>query len=106
MLTVKKVEKYNEIVKIVADTEGASFLPLHECFDDYYKKNNAQSHIPFSKTRNATFQAAVLNVILGWDWDKITRFQKHLATFDNLHFNSVGGKMISDLLVKHISSKK
>lgn len=102
----KKVEKYNEIVKIVANTVGVSFLPLHECFDDYYKKHNAQSHIPFSKTRNATFQAAVSNVILGWDWDKITRFQKHLATFDNLHFNSVGGKMIGDLLVKHISSKK
>jgi lysophospholipase L1-like esterase len=106
----KKVENYNETVKILANTDGTSrgnregvtFLTLHEKMADYLQLNKAQSRIPFEKTRDATFKSAVLNILLGWDWDKITHYQKHLLTFDNLHFNSVGGKMIGDLLVEHL----
>jgi lysophospholipase L1-like esterase len=102
----KKVKEYNEIVKKLADTEGVSFLNLHEKMADYLQLNNAQSQIPFEKTRTMTFKAAVLNILLDWDWDKITHHQKHLLTFDNLHFNSIGGKMIGDLLVEHLKNKK
>lgn len=98
----KTVEKYNESVKKVANTEGVSYLPLHEKLDAYLQNNKAQSHIPFEKTGAYTTKSAILNILLGWDWDKITQHHKHLLTFDNLHFNSVGGGIIRDLLLAHL----
>lgn len=98
----KTVEKHNKIVKKVADAEGVLYLPLHEKLHEFLKNNKAQSHIPFEKTRNYTTQSAILHIILGWDWDKITQHHKHLLTFDNLHFNSKGGHIIRDLLLGHL----
>ncbi len=106
----KTVEKYNEIVKKVANTygtsrdnqEGVFYLPLHEKLDAYLKNNKAQSHIPFEKTGAYTTQSAILNILLRWDWDKITQHHKHKITFDNLHFNSKGGGIIRDLLLEHL----
>jgi lysophospholipase L1-like esterase len=101
----KTVDTYNKIVKNVADTEGVTYLPLHETMDNYLQKNNAQSHIPFEETKNFILKSAIMNVFLQWDWDKITQRHKHLLTFDNLHFNSKGGQMIGELLVKHLKNQ-
>ena len=101
----KTVEKYNKIVKKIADTEGVAYLPLHEMMDDYLQKNKAQSHIPYEKTRLYTSKSAAMNIFLHWNWDKITQHHQHLLTFDNLHFNSVGGGMIRDLLINHLKNK-
>ena len=100
----KTVEKYNESVKKVANTEGVSYLPLYEKLDAYLKNNKAQSHIPYAQTRKYTTQSVILNLFLQWDWDKITRFHKHLLSFDNLHFNSIGGGIIRDLLLGHLKN--
>ena len=98
----KTVEKYNESVKKVANTAGVAYLPLHETLHAYLENHHAASHIPYEETSAHTTKAAYLNIFLRWDWDKITRFYNHLLTFDNLHFNSIGGKMIEGLLVTHL----
>jgi lysophospholipase L1-like esterase len=98
----KTVENYNKIVKKVADTEGVSYLPLHEKLDAVLQNNQAKSPIPFEKTGDYTIKSAYLHILLGWNWDKITQHHKQLITFDNLHFNSKGGQIIKDLLVKHL----
>ncbi len=98
----KMVEKYNEVVKNIAYTEGVVYLPLHETMNDYLQQNSSPSPIPFEKTRIFTVKAVYLNTFLRWDWDKITQMNKQLLTFDNLHFNSIGGKMIGDLLLKQL----
>jgi lysophospholipase L1-like esterase len=100
----KTVETYNIIVKNIADTEGVIYLPLHETMDEFLQKNNAQSHIPFEKTGAYISKSASMNIFLKWDWDKITAHHQHLLTFDNLHFNSKGGGMIRDLLVKELKT--
>lgn len=101
----KTVFAYNKSVKKVADTEGVTYLPLHEMMDDYLQKNKAQSHIPYAQTKAYMSKSATMNIFLKWDWDKITQHHQHLLTFDNLHFNSVGGGMIRDLLVNHLKNK-
>ena len=97
------VDNYNKIVKKIADTEGVIYLPVFEQQKVYLQMNNAKAAIPFEKSDIYIRQAALLHLILRWDWDKITKFNKHLLTFDNLHFNSKGASFIKRLLVKHLS---
>jgi lysophospholipase L1-like esterase len=98
----KTVENYNKIVKKVADTEGVTYLPVHENLHTFLQNNHAKSQIPFEKTGDFTMKSAYLHILLHWDWDKITQHHKHLLTFDNLHFNSKGGGIIKDLLLEHL----
>jgi lysophospholipase L1-like esterase len=96
----KTVENYNLELKKLADTEGVIHLPLQETMRDYLLKNDVKSPIPYEKTQAYITNAAYLKVFLRWDLDKITAYRQQLLTFDNLHFNSVGGKMIENLLLR------
>ena len=87
----------------IQNTEGVIYLPVGEQQKLYLQINNAQSAIPFEKSNIYIRQACLLHFILRWDWDKIAKYNKHLLTFDNLHFNSKGASFIKHLLVKHLS---
>jgi lysophospholipase L1-like esterase len=101
----KTVDNYNKVVKKVADTEGVTYLPLSELQSAYLQKKQSKSTLPFENTDWFIQKSGVLHFIFGWNWDKITKYHKHLLTFDNLHFNTKGASFIKDLLVNHLSEK-
>jgi lysophospholipase L1-like esterase len=96
------VANYNQIVQKIVRETGVTYLPVYENQLAYLEKHQAKSAIPFDKTDDYIKRSAFLHILLGWDWDKITQSHKHLLSFDNLHFNSIGAGFIKDLLVNHL----
>jgi lysophospholipase L1-like esterase len=102
----KTVANYNQIVQKIARETGVAYLPVFEDQLFYLKTNQAQSAILFENTDDYVVRSAYLHILFGWSWDQITEQHKHLLTFDNLHFNSVGAGFIKDLLVNHLKAEK
>jgi lysophospholipase L1-like esterase len=102
----KTVANYNQVVQKIAQETGVTYLPVYESQLAYLEKHQAKSAIPFDKTDDHIIRSAYLHLLLGWSWDKITQYHKHLLSFDNLHFNSIGAGFIKNLLVNHLKMAK
>jgi lysophospholipase L1-like esterase len=98
----RKIDRYNEAVRHIAEAEKIAYLPLHERMIAYLHAHEVdRAQLPLMlKYRDGlhnTGNALALHAS-GLSWDEVSRRNGLLVLTDTLHLNSVGGGMIADLI--------
>jgi len=98
----KQVDRYNEVVRRVAEDGKLDYLPLHERMIAYlHEHEEDRSFLP----PRLGYRDGLVNIgnaialhATGLTWDEVSRRNGLLVTTDCLHLNSVGGGMVADLI--------
>jgi len=98
----RQVERYNEVVRRVAQDEKIAYLPLHERMVAYLLEHEAdRAQLPprleYRDGLTNVGNAVALHAT-GLSWDEVSHRNGLLLTTDCLHLNGVGAGMIASLI--------
>ncbi|MFD2523749.1 SGNH/GDSL hydrolase family protein [Emticicia soli] len=94
----KKADKYSEYISELAQKQKLTYLPLREKQKDFLLVNPKPLKHTFDETFKLLIFSVINHYILGKDWDYSSKRHGYQLTPDNLHQNSVSGRMIRDLV--------
>jgi lysophospholipase L1-like esterase len=100
-----RADKYSEYIMQLADNEQVSYLPLREMQKDYLQKKPQKLKHTFEETYKLLSISVLLHEVLGWSFDRVTKLHGYQLTPDNLHQNSISGRMISGLVSSFLEEK-
>ncbi len=98
----KKGDKYSDFIKQIATQENLTYLPLRETQKENLQQHPSQSKYSYDDTFRLMNFSILRNIFLKQSWDEISTKHGLALTPDNIHQNSVSGKMIIDLVKKFI----
>ncbi len=98
----KKGDQYSDFIKQVATQQNLTYLPLRETQKAYLQQNPSQSKYSYEDTFKIMNFSILRNIFLKQSWDEISTKHGLALTPDNIHQNSVSGKMIVDLVKSFI----
>jgi lysophospholipase L1-like esterase len=98
----RRVVRYNDAIRRVADEAQAAYLPLYERMAAYLREHEAErAALP----PRLAYRDGLINIgnavalhATGVSWDEVSRRNGLLLTTDCLHLNGVGAGMIADLI--------
>jgi len=98
----RKVERYNEVVRRLADEQGIAYLPAHEEMIAYLLAHEAdRAQLPpmleYRDGLHNTANALGLHSS-GLTWDEVSRRNGLLLLTDTLHLNSIAAGLVADLI--------
>jgi lysophospholipase L1-like esterase len=98
----RQVERYNEVIRRLAEKEQLTYLPLHERMVAYLREHEADRaglppRLEYRDGLHNVGNATALHA-MGLSWDEVSRRNGLLLTTDTLHLNSRGAGMIADLI--------
>lgn len=99
-----KGDKYSNFIKEIAQNEDLIYLPLREMQKEYLKQNPPQSKYTYEDTFMVMNLSILKNIFLERSWDKISEEHGFMLTPDNIHQNSISGKMILELVQNFIKT--
>ncbi len=98
----RQLDRYNEVVRRIAQEEGIPYLPLHEHMIAYLHEHEADRA---SLPPRLAYRDGLVNIgnavalhAQGLSWDEVSHRNGLLLLTDCLHLNSVAGGMIADLI--------
>ncbi len=98
----KKADQYSDFIRQIATQENLIYLPLRETQKSYLQQHPTQSKYNYEDTFRLMNFSILRNIFLKQSWDEISTKHGFLLTPDNIHQNSISGKMILDLVKKFI----
>jgi lysophospholipase L1-like esterase len=98
----RRIVLYNEAIARVAREENVPCLPLHARMVDYLRTHEADRaglppRLEYRDGLHNVAHALALHA-QGLSWDEVSRRNGLLLTTDGLHLNSLGARMIADLI--------
>lgn len=100
----QKADKYSEFVQQLATDEQLIYLPVREKQKEFLQKNPQPLKHTFEDTYKLLNFSVISYYLLGKSWDEISAKHGFQLTPDNLHQNSIAGRMIRDLVMASIQS--
>lgn len=100
----QKADKYSEFVKQLASDAQLIYLPVREKQKEFLQKNLQPLKHTFEETYKLLNYSVISYYLLGKSWDEISAKHGFQLTPDNLHQNSIAGRMIRDLVMASIQS--
>lgn len=91
---------FSKTIKSIAKNTGVSYLPISEKMLEYLELNPSEPKQPVEHKLYGL--AAVKHYILGFSLDKISRKYGFSLLVDHLHLNSIGAKIVAELIVDFI----
>lgn len=98
-----RADKYSVFIKQLATNENIIYLPVREKQKDFLLQNPKKIEHVFEETYKLLNYSVIAHYIFGKTWDEITTKHGFQLTPDNLHQNSIAGKMIRDLVISTVS---
>lgn len=96
---------YSQVVKEVAEAEGAGYLPLNERQIEYLAARERRPAGESGGSWERIAHTALQRYLLGRSWDEISRRNGLHLTTDKVHQNSLGGEMIADLIAEYLNGE-
>ncbi len=96
---------YSQVVKEVAEAEGAGYLPLNERQIEYLASRERSPRGESRETWERIAHTALQRYVLGRSWDEISARNGLVLTTDKVHQNSLGGEMIAALIAEHLDGE-
>jgi lysophospholipase L1-like esterase len=99
----KKGDQYSDFIKQVAAQHNLTYLPLRETQKVYLQQHPSTLKYSYEDTFKLMNLSISRNIFLKQSWDEISAKHGLWLTPDNIHQNSVSGKMIIDLVKTFIA---
>jgi lysophospholipase L1-like esterase len=96
------MDRLNEIVRSVAEAEGAAYLPFNERMKDLVRGGGR----PFRDSLPRVLLPMVLRLGLGVGLDRIGQWNGFRGHTEGLHLASPAGLLAADLVEKHLSDSR
>lgn len=100
-----RVEKYNDIIKRVAETEKVGYIPFYERLHEKIAASPGRAFTGF-RFRSFYRDYLVREFILRRSFDEIARLNGYHFHIDGIHLNTNGGMMLGDLVQEFLDQKK
>ena len=98
----KTVDEYNRELKKITETEGITYLPVHERQKKYLMDKIQGRGKDSTNSTKMAFKALFLHYLLFMSFDNISKRNGFLLLTDGIHQNSLGAKIIADEIEKFI----
>jgi lysophospholipase L1-like esterase len=95
---------YGRVVKEIAEKTGVRYLPLQEEMGAYLDRNPSSPKYPFESERAQMFLSIFRHYLFGKSWDSIAENSGFRLHTDYLHLNSIGARLVADLIMQFIES--
>lgn len=99
-----KSSEFSNIVYDIAKETNVAYLLLHEKMIDFLHDTPGTPTYPYEKYYIGIFKALMNRYLLRKDWDDIAKNSGFSLHVDYIHLNTVGARMISDLICEFIQS--
>jgi lysophospholipase L1-like esterase len=99
-----KSSEFSNIVYEIAKETNVAYLPLHEKMIDFLRDTPGTPTYPYEKYYIGIFKALMNRYLLRKNWDDIAKYSGFSLHVDYIHLNTVGARMIADLICEFIQS--
>ncbi|AQG81529.1 SGNH/GDSL hydrolase family protein [Spirosoma montaniterrae] len=96
-------DKYSEFVKQLADEEEIEYLPIRERMKACLSESNVRPRHRYEQTPQLMISGIIQHNLLKKSWDSISRANGMAISYDNIHFNSVGAKLIGQTVQEFLT---
>jgi lysophospholipase L1-like esterase len=103
--SVQRSAGYSTVIKEIADAQGVTYLPLHECQLAYLTAGSFTPGIRFRDGLILLATAATQHFVLRRSFDSISGRRGLQLTTDFMHQNTRGAAMIADLIEQFLTQQ-
>lgn len=96
------IKEFNDEIKQIAQKQHLTLLDLNQKMQDYLHKNPPAAPKTVPEDMGTMLKAICSHYFLFQNWDKIAQKNGYTLFTDGVHFSSIGGKMLMDLVKKII----
>lgn len=94
----QRIIEYNSVIQELADTHGATYLPLHERLTVMLDEKNHQPRHPYDGGLWLVYTATVRRYAMGQSWDTVAERNGFYLLTDHIHLNDRGAQVIAELI--------
>ena len=99
----QRVNKYNQVIKEIANKYSVSYLPVNERQVEFLRSAQSKAGRAFKGT-GLTFRAVLRHSLLRQSFDEISEKNGLLLTIECIHLNSRSGTMVADQIEAFLQS--
>lgn len=96
------IKEYNDEIRQIAQKYHLSLLDLNQKMQDYLRKNPPVNPKSVPEELGVMLKAILSHYFLFQNWDKIAQKNGYTLFTDGVHFSSLGGEILMDLVRKAI----